>query len=416
MAYKAFKFLLKPTDEQKQSLSQMGGACRWLWNYMLSEQKKRYTSEKKFLFRNAMCSLLPELKNAHPWLKDVPSQALQQKCLDLDKALRRVFKSKFGFPKFKSKADNQDSFRIPNSPRHFKVTRQSIKMPKLGWIKWVRHRPIEGQLKSVTFKQEGDRWYAVCLCEVADAVPAVDVLDSEIIGIDLGLSSFAVTSDGEVFDLPNLSDTRKRIKKAQRKLSRLDHLNKKNNIKRSKRREKQRQKLAKLHRQLHNQRRDFHDKASRQIANANTFVVMEDLAIKNLMKNHRLADAIGQSGWRQFRDLLQQKLQTKGGDIILVDRFYPSSQLCSCCGRRQKMPLSCRTYVCADCGFSCDRDHNAAMNLLSYGIGQLSRAGTVRIHARGDTSGGPMSEDIGSHVSLNREKFLVELDEEATLL
>lgn len=383
---------------------------------MLAEQKKHYASEKKFLFRNAMNTKLPDLKKVHPWLKDVPSQALQQKCGDLDKALQRAFKSKFGFPKFKLKSDNQDSFRITNSPKQFKIARQAIKMPKLGWIKWVRHRPIEGRLVSVTFKQEGNRWYAVCLCEVPDAAPVANVQDSEIIGIDLGLSSFAITSDGGVFDLPDLSGTRKRIKKAQRKLSRLDRLNKKNNIKRSKRREKQRQKLAKLHRKLRDQRRDFHDKVSRQIANANTFVVMEDLATKNLMKNHRLSDAIGQSGWRQFRDLLQQKLHAKGGDIILVDRFYPSSQLCSCCGHRQKMPLSFRTYVCEGCGFSCDRDHNAAMNLLSYGIEQLSRAGTVRIHARGDTSGGLMSVDMGSYVSLNREKFLVNLDEEAALL
>ena len=328
----------------------------------------------------------------------------------MNNALERRFKSGFGFPRFKRKDDQADTFRIPNSPTCIKTNKKQIKIPKLGWIDWKRHRPLQGNLKSITIKQDGNHWYVICLCDDGKPSEITEINEFDVIGIDVGLKTFAVTSDGEVFESgkPNT----KRLKKYQRKLSRNYLLNKKNQIKKSKRRNRIRLLVKKSYSQIKNQRYDFHQKASRQIANATSFAGMENLNIKGMMKNHCLADKIAQSGWRQFRDMLSYKLAAKGGKVLLVDRFYPSSKTCSACGHKQDMPLALRTFECGNCGISIDRDINAALNLKSWAIKEINRTGTVRIYARGDTAGGVECFST-SHVSLNCEKFGADLGAEA---
>jgi hypothetical protein len=164
--HKAFQYRLKPNADQVENLRQIGGGCRWLWNTMLAKNKGRYQTDKKFVFKHEMIVSLPNLKKEHSWLGDLPSQSLQQKCWDLDTAMKRCFKSGFGFPHFKQKDDENDSFRIPQTNGHIKVRRSAIKIPKIGWIKWKRHRPIEGRLLSITVKQEGEHWYVSCLCDL----------------------------------------------------------------------------------------------------------------------------------------------------------------------------------------------------------------------------------------------------------
>ena len=408
---KAFKFRLKPNQEQETKLRQIGGGCRWLWNQMLVNNQVKYNQSKKFIFGHEMCVSLPELKKQHVWLSDLPSQTLQQRCWDLNNALERRFKSGFGFPRFKRKDDNADTFRIPNSPVCIKTNKKQIKIPKLGWIDWKRHRPLQGTLKSITIKQDGNNWYVICLCDDGKPTEITEANEFDVIGIDVGLKTFAVTSDGEIFESgkPNT----KRLKKYQRKLSRNYELNKKNQIKQSKRRNRIRLLVKKSYSQIKNQRYDFHQKASRQIANATSFAGMENLNIKGMMKNHCLADKIGQSGWRQFRDMLSYKLAAKGGKVLLVDRFYPSSKTCNVCGHKQDMPLHVRTFECGSCGVVLDRDINAALNLKSWAIKEINRMGTIRIYAQGDTAGGAANMEVASHVSSNCEKFGADFGAEA---
>jgi putative transposase len=401
--HKAFKFKLKPDEKQVEYLRQVGGGCRWLWNAMLAQNIIRYDNQKKFVFKHEMIVSLPKLKKEHIWLSDLPSQVLQQRCWDLDTAIKRCFKNKFGFPKFKRKDDESDTFRIPQTNGHIQLTEKAIKIPKLGWVNWKQHRPIEGRLMSITIKQKGDNWYVCCLCALGDPTEITECYDDDIVGIDLGLSHFAITSDGEFID--STKPKLRRLKKAQRKLSRLDLLNKKNKIKKSKRRQKQKQKLAKIHAHVKNQRYDFHHKTSRQITNAYNFVCMEDLNIKGMMKNHCLADAIAKQGWGQFRMMIEYKLAAKGGKLFLADRFFASTKTCSSCGHKQKMPLDKRVFDCEICPLVLDRDVNAAINLKLWAIREMNRAGTARIYARGDTSVGDMAIDMSRHVSLKREKF-----------
>ena len=401
--HKAFRYRLKPKIEQVAQLRQIGGGCRWLWNQMLAQNKARYGAEQKFVFKHEMITSLPEMKKEHLWLGDLPSQCLQQRCWDLDTAMKRCFKNKFGFPHFKKKDDEDDTFRIPQTNGHIKIAKSSIKIPKLGWIRWKRHRPLEGRLLSITVKQEGEHWYVSCLCDVGEVLGQIDVCEEDILGIDVGLSHFAVTSDGEIFDAPK-PDLR-RIKLVQRKLSRIDLLNKQQKIEKSKRRLKLRRILARRHAQIRHQRSDFHHKTSREIANHYSFVGMEDLNIKGMMKNHCLAGAIAKAGWCQFRTMVGYKLAAKGGKLLLVDRYHPSTKCCSSCGHKQDMPLNRRVFECESCDLVLDRDANAAINLKLWAIREMNRAGTARIYARGDTSGGHTAIDVCSHVSLKREKF-----------
>lgn len=369
---------------------------------MLELNKARYEAEHKFVFKNDMVASLPALKKQHPWLSDLPSQALQQRCWDLDTAMKRCFKAGFGFPRFKRKDDETDTFRLSQTNEHIKITRDAIKIPKLGWIKWKRHRPIKGRLISITVKQEGEHWFVICLCDMGEVAAQISVCEDDITGIDLGLSHFAVTSDGEIFDVakPDL----KRIKKAQRKFSRIDVQNKKHQINRSKRRCKQKRILARLHAKIRYQRSDFHHKTSREIANLYVYAGMEDLNIKGMMKNHCLASAIAHAGWNQFRGMVGYKLAARGGKVLLVDRFHPSTKCRSSCGHKQDMPLNQRVFDCESCGLVMDRDANAAINLRLWVIREMHRAGIVRIYARGDTAIGDTAIDVSRCVSLKREK------------
>jgi putative transposase len=167
----AYKYRLKPNKSHQKLLSQMAGSTRWLWNHMLDLNKKQYAIDKKFLFAYDMHAMLPALKSANTWLKDIPSQSLQQKCTDLDRALKSVWKSGFGFPQFKSKHKSRDSFRIPQTNGHIKISDSHIHIPKIGSIKWHYHQPITGTVKSVTITRDINHWYISVLCEIADVVP-----------------------------------------------------------------------------------------------------------------------------------------------------------------------------------------------------------------------------------------------------
>ena len=400
--FKQFKYKLKPTKEQKQQLQQIGGSTRWLWNYMLNLNTTEYNTNKKFIFEKPMNYLLPQLKKINPWLSDVPSQALQQKCKDLSLALEAL-KTGSKYPKFKCKKWNNDSFRIPQQiangkDKHILPTKKQIKIPKIGWIKWNRHRPLEGKLKLITIKQEGIHWYCSCLCELPDITSIKEYNIEQLVGIDMGLLDLAITSDNKIYDTP------KYYRNKQNKLAKAQiHLSKK--AKRSNNRNKARLKVCKIHTKIKNQRVDYLHKISKEITNQYLFIGVEDLNIKGMSKNKHLSKSILDQGWGIFINQLEYKSLWNGGCTIKINRYAPSTKTCSNCGHKMNIPLNQRIYTCPICGMIRDRDHNAAINIKKWTVIELSRCGTHRINACGDTTNGDTSLDVSSYVSLNQEKI-----------
>ena len=397
--YKAFKYRLKPNKEQEQQLIRWVGASRWIWNWCLETNKTEYNKTKKFIFRYDLKIQLPKLKKEHAWLSELPSQALQNRVLDFSDSLKRVWKQGNGFPKFKSKhIEHHNTFRIDQTNGHIKPTKTQIQIPKMGWVKWTRHRPIQGKLKNITIKQENGYWWCICLCDIGDISQITNANNDQLVGIDLGLTKFAITSDGEVFDTPKIY--RKKQKKLKRKQQILARRKKG-----SANREKARKKLNKLHYKIKCQRQDFTHKTSSQITKDYLFIAVEDLNIKGMLKNRRLSKAITDQGWSMFVEQLIYKSRLNGGCTVKISRFAPSSKTCSSCGNIQDMPLSQRTYTCSSCGIEIDRDINAAINIKQWGRNEINRCGTHQIYACGDTTDGVKAIAFTSHVSAKQEKF-----------
>ena len=383
--YLAHKFRLKPTKEEAATLVSWSGINRFLWNHFLEQNQSKYENEKKFIFYNEMAISIPGLKKLHDFLKEPPSQSLQSTCKRLEDAIKRVFKGNNGFPKFKSKKRGDlPSILIPQSNTTIQWNKNKIKIPKLGWVKWSKHRPLAGKLMSMNIKYEGGYWWCVVLCE---SNKPIRTTGDDVVGIDLGLKDWIVTSDGEVFNLhPSLIEREEKVKKEQRKLSK--------KTKGSNNRLKQKKKLQKAHLKVRFARNDNAHKASAAIAKQYVCVAVEDLNIKGMMKNHCLARSVARSAWGQFVTFLGYKTLVKK-----VDRWYPSSKTCSRCGSIKPMPLSIRTYECSSCGLVLDRDLNAAINIRD------NTFGTKEIYACGDTPIGDSAQAGSRYVSKKQEKF-----------
>lgn len=385
MANIAYKYRLTPTESQEKLLSQLAGATRWIWNYMLDLNKKQYAIDKKFVFSYNMHKLLPDLKKTHEWLKLSPSQSLQHACVDLDRALQSVWKSKFGFPKFKSKHKSKDSFRVPQTNEHIKITDTYIKIPKIGPVKWNYHRPINGVVKSITVSKDINHWYVSVLVETLDVqITPIDPTKCNAIGIDLGIKSFFIDNNNNKISSPNfLKQKLARLKRYQRRVSR--------KCKGSKNRDRARIKLAKWHRGIRNARADWLHKLSNKLVNDYDLICVEDLKIKSLMKRKyqkSLNRAISDQGWGTFLLMLKYKSQQQGKTLTQIDQYAPSSKACSCCGHvMSKMTLNIREWQCPSCRTLHDRDTNAANNILIWGImATQNTLGTREINACGDTS------------------------------
>lgn len=376
--HKAFKYRLYPTPPQAEQLEKSFGCARFIWNWALRENRLEYEYTRRFVFGYSLKMQLPKLKKQFPWLSEVPSQALQQKCDDFDKALRAVWERGNGFPKAKKKrVDN--SFRIPQTNGHIQPTQTQIKLPKLGWVKWSKHRPLEGKLKSITIRRENTEYYISCLCEIEgvdEPKPQTDLSELDIVGIDLGLKDFAITSDGECFDTPKFfRKQQKRMAWLQRRAARKK--------KGSEKRAKAQRRVAKLHARIRHQRENYTHQASSAITKQYLIVGVENLNIKGMVKNKRLSKAIADQGWRQFTDQLAYKSRWNGGATVRIDRWAPSTKTCSCCGHKQPMPLELRIFECENCGESLNRDLNAAINIRQWTQDEINRWGTHRIHAQG---------------------------------
>jgi len=399
--HKAYKYRIYPTKEQEITLINWLGQTRYVWNKFLEQNIARYRLEKKFIFKYDLCKQMPAMKKEHDWL-NAPAHAMQNVAFQLDAALRNCYKSKMGFPKFKCKNKSNTGIKIgqvnPKTP-HIILHNKAIKIPKLGLVKLIKHREAEGRLLNITITRDVDQWYVSCLHEINCQVLPKEITEQSILGLDLGLKSFAVTSDAEIIDNPKIGKLyEQRLAKKQRQLS--------NKKKGSNNRNKARIQVAKLHRKIRFKRRDFLHKLSTQIANENSVVIVEDLNVKGMTKNHKLAKAICDASWYQFVTYLDYKLQWAGGQLVKIGRFEPSSKTCSSCGHVQNIKLSQRTFICESCDFSCDRDLNAAVNIKAFGLKKLNKSGTGLIYACGDTT-------IGDELGLSR---FVSAKQEAAIL
>ena len=356
---KAYKYRIYPTSEQKLYLAKTFGCTRFIYNQMLADRIKSYEENKDLDIKAIKYPTPAQYKKEYEWLKEVDSLALANAQMNLDKAYKNFFRDKsVGFPKFKSKKTNRFSYTTNNQNGTISVDGNFVKIPKLkSKIKIVLHRQFKGLIKSATIsKTPSNQYYISILVDTENIqLPKND----NKIGIDLGLKEFAICSNGDRFGNPkNLRKSEKKLAKLQKDLSR--------KTKGSNNRYKARLKVAKLHQKIANQRKDFLQKLSTKIINENQVIVLEDLKVKNMLQNHKLAKAISEVSWAKFRTMLEYKASWYGRKVIIAPSNYASSQLCSKCGYKNSdvKNLEFRKWTCPQCGKKHDRDINASINLL----------------------------------------------------
>ncbi len=371
---KAYKYRLYPNKEQQAALAIQFGHARFVYNWALNRRKAHYEATGESLSGYDINSELKELKRQPDteWLKQADSQVLQQKSQDLDRAYQNFFAGRGQYPRFKSKRDRQ-SIRYP---QRFKLDQKKIYLPKVGWVKAVFHRPLEGEMKNCTVSKTKSGQYFVsigCEVEIDDPEPRAGR-----VGVDLGLKDFVTLSTGEKVQPPRyLRKSERRLKIRQRRLSRKQ--------KGSHNRDKARVRVAVQHERVANQRQDFHHQLSHDLVAQYGYIAFEDLNVTGMLKNHHLAKAIADAGWSQFVGFCAYKAGWTGGQVEKRDRFLASSKLCSACGElNHHLKLSDCQWVCPGCGTVHDRDENAAINILngttlgareSHALGEMSLVG-----------------------------------------
>ena len=356
---KAYKYRIYPTSEQKLYLAKTFGCTRFIYNQMLADRIKSYHENKDLDIRTIKYPTPAQYKKEYEWLKEVDSLALANAQMNLDKAYKNFFRDKsVGFPKFKSKKTNRFSYTTNNQNGTISVEESFVKIPKLrSKIKIVLHRQFKGLIKSATISKTPSNQYYISI--LVDTENTQLPKNGNSVGIDLGLKEFAVCSNGDRFDNPkNLRKYEKKLAKLQKDLSR--------KAKGSNNRYKARLKVAKLHQRIANQRKDFLHKLSTKIISENQVIVLEDLRVKNMLQNHKLAKVISEVSWAEFRTILEYKASWNGREIVIAPSNYASSQLCSECGYKNSdvKNLALRKWTCPKCGAKHDRDINASINLL----------------------------------------------------
>ena len=366
---KAYKFRLYPNQEQKQLFAKTFGCSRAIWNMMLADKIKHYEETKETLYNTPA-----QYKKEFPWLREVDSLALCNVQLNLETAYKNFFRSGFGFPKFKKKSHRQ-SYKTNNQKGSITLENGFVKLPKVGWVKVKAHRHIDGIIKSATISMATTgKYYISSLCET-EIAPLPKTNSS--VGIDLGISDFAILSTGEkIGNRRFFKQLSTKLAKEQKILSRRALVAKKEGRKLSdsKNYQKQRIKVAKIHDKIANKRRDFLHKLSTTLVKNHDIICIEDLSSKNLMKNHKLAKSIGDVAWFEFVRHLHYKADWYRKNVVKISRWYSSSQICSDCRFSSgKKPLSVREWTCTNCGSHHDRDINASINILNEGLRLTSR-------------------------------------------
>ena len=361
---KAYKYRLKPTKEQRIFFEKSFGSVRFIYNWALAKRIEAYQSEGKRINAVDLCKMLTDLKKEEgmEWLKEVSNECLQQSIRNLDSAFTRFFREKKGFPKFKSKHKSRAAYKAINSVV-VDLNNSRIKLPKIGWVKLSQNRRFEGDVRSVTVsKTKTDKYYVSVLVEDGKEIPSKEPITYEgTIGIDMGIKDFAVCSNGDVFQNPKyLERATDRLKIIQKRFSK--------SKKGGNRHERLRKQLARQYEKVTNQRTDFLHKVSTKLVRENQAIIIEDLNISGMMKNHKLARSIGSVSWATFFSMLEYKCEWYGKTLIRIGRFEPSSKMCECGYINRELKLSDRKWTCPKCGTLNDRDLLAARNIKRFGL------------------------------------------------
>lgn len=405
--FKGYKYRIYPTKEQRTYINQCCGAARFIYNWALRTTKERSEVAKaageKYFYDNYKMSNeltalihMPEVDGGFSfgWLSGLDADLRMYALLDLANAFKNIKKTSAGYPVFKQKGRCTESYTTGNRANRIRMLDDNhIKLPKMGSVKIVLHRPIGGVIKAATISRTPtDKYYVSLRLDIPDP----EVLPTNAggkLGIDVGLKEFYSDSNGNVIHNPRfLKDALKRLRREQRKLSHIEkshiigyteyqdksgHLCRKPTydkpLSECKNYLKQKRKVAKVHETIKNQRKNFQDVTSYKLATENSIICMEDLKIKNMMQNKKLSRSIGDAAWFQFKSMLNYKLKEHGGILVSVPTFYPSSQTCSNCGYKNPLvkDLSVRSWICPSCGTVHDRDINAGINILTKGLEQL---------------------------------------------